>query len=89
MEGHRLSESIFAPGGGSQIALHAPPARNHVSRHESIGKSIEGGLVGSMQELRLQTVAKNKSFFERCDAIESRRENVESRLDREILERDE
>jgi len=42
-----------------------------------------------MQELRLQTVAKNKSFFERCDAIESRRENVESRLDREILERDE
>lgn len=46
-------------------------------------------MVGSMQELRLQTVAKNKNFSARCTAIEKRRVVVEGRLQDEVKARDE
>lgn len=54
------------------LQRHPPRAEEHDSKRDGATTVVETGMVGSMQELRIQTVTKNQDFDERIRALQSR-----------------
>jgi len=67
---------------------HPPAAEEHESKRDEAAFQTETGMVGSMQELRIQTVSKNKEFDERVRALRARLRRAEGALKAEAEARE-
>ncbi|KAA0149828.1 hypothetical protein FNF29_05653 [Cafeteria roenbergensis] len=83
-----IEEAVAAPGARMTVARHPPPAEEHESKRDVAAHQTERGMVGSMQELRIQTVTKNKEFDERVRALQVRLGAVETARESEREQRD-
>jgi hypothetical protein len=66
---------------------HPPRAEEHESKRDGAVVQVEKGMVGSMQELRIQTVMKNREFDERVRALQSRIARLHAAREIEVSER--
>ena len=79
-----LMDTLHAPRGITQQVELAPPPGPPPSSHATTALATERAMLGTMQDLRIDTVEKNRELDEQLSAVAARREAALLRLEGDI-----